>query len=189
MRNGCENVECAVPLGRKRRVGDTGILDVKAGVIAEDVLVLDFVEVLRVVLCDVDGVVRQVEGAFHAKIHHEGRTGVLLLRQLLIGPTAAEMVGNHSLHGTGKVRVNDHRIGAMRALTGADAHRATTGEQNLFHRLIKANVDSQPPGNPGHRNRNGRAAADGVEDAVFVFEEAQDAEQAWATKRGHPQIF
>ena len=56
-----EHVERAHPARRERRVGDARILDVKGGILGEDVPVFDLVEVARVVGRDVDVVMRKIE--------------------------------------------------------------------------------------------------------------------------------
>ena len=61
MRDRRQHVERAVAARRQRRIGDAGVLDVERRVFGEHVLVLDVVEVPRVILGDVDVVVRQVE--------------------------------------------------------------------------------------------------------------------------------
>ena len=73
-----QDVERAHPLRRERRVGDRCVLHVERRVVGQHVLVLDLVEVLRVVLGDVDVVVGKVVFPLDAEIHHEGRARIFL---------------------------------------------------------------------------------------------------------------
>ena len=123
-------------------------------------LVLDVVEVLRVVLGDVDGVVRQVEFAFDAEIHHEGGAGILLLRELLVRPATAKVVGNKTFHRAGEIGVDHHRIGAMRAvavvrtptarlpakrISSTGSFRQISTPRRSATRAIAAVIAEQPP--------------------------------------------
>lgn len=110
MRDRDENVKSAAAFGRKRRIGDAGVLDIERRIITQNLSGFDFFYVLRVVFGNVDRVMRQIESAVDAEIEHEGRTREFLFRDLLVTPSAPAMVGNQPLHGTRKVAIDNDRI-------------------------------------------------------------------------------
>ena len=99
------------------------------------------------------------------------------------------MIGNHALHRSGEVSVDHHGIGSIRAGGGANSHRATASEQDFFYRFVEADFNPETLGDTSHCRRDGCATANGMEHAVFIFEEAQDAEEARATERRHAEVF
>ena len=94
-----------------------------------------------------------------------------------------------AFHRAGEIGVDDNRVGAMRALGGANADGAFAGEEDLFDGLVQADFHAQPFGHAGHRGGEGGAAADGMKDAVFVFQEGKNREQARTAERRHAEIF
>ncbi len=184
-----ENVERAMPAGREGRISDAGILNVKRWIAAQDMLILDFVEVPLVILRDVDVVMWQVEATFDPEIHHEGRARVLLFGELSIGPTPPQFVWNELLHGAGEVGIYDHCIGFVGSVPGTNSDRFATCKKDLFHGLIEVNLNAEPLCNACQRCRDGAATTDRMPDTVLVFEKAQDAEQARTPKRRHAEIL
>ena len=175
VRDGREHVKRAVAARRKTGVGDAGVLYVKAGIIAQDMLVLDVIEVFHIVLRDVDGVVWELVTAFDAEIHHEGRAGIFLLRQLLVRPAMTQAIGNQILHGPGEISVHHHGIGGLGAARRADSDRASAGEEDFFNRFVEADFHTEALRDAGHGSGDRGASANRMINAVFVFEEAQDA--------------
>ena len=72
---------------------------------------------------------------------------------------------------------------------GAHADRAPAFEEHFLDRLIRADLDAEPLGHARHRRGHRGATADRMEDAVFVFEERENREQARAAERRHAEIF
>ena len=99
------------------------------------------------------------------------------------------MVGNHAFHRAGEVGVDDHGIGAMRPGTGADANRPATSEDDFFDWFVEEDFHAEPLRDASHRGSDGRAAADGMEHAVFVLKKAENAEQARAAEGRHAEVF
>ena len=94
-------------------------------------LVLDLVQIPRVVVGDMDGVMWQIERSLDAEIHHERRAGEFLARDLAIGPATAQAVGHEPLHGAGEVGVHDNRVGPMHDLARC-ARRRRGGRRTAF---------------------------------------------------------
>ena len=107
----------------------------------------------------------------------------------LIGPAPPKPVGNQLLHRPGKIGIDHDRIRAVSPVGRAHAHRAFAGEEDFFNGFVEADFDAQPLGDARHRGGDCGAAANRMKHAVFVFEEAQDAEQARAAERRHAEIF
>ncbi len=101
-------------------------------------LVFDLVEIARVVGGDVNVVVRQIELALDAEIHHEGRAGEFLARDFAVAPAAAQPVGNETLHGAGEIGVHHDRARLFHPSGGPDADRAPAFEEHFLDRRIDA---------------------------------------------------
>ena len=127
--------------------------------------------------------------ALDAEIHHEGRAGEFLARDLAIGPAAAQAVGHETLHGAGEVGVHHDRVRSFHAGCGAHADGAAALEEDFLDRLVGPDLDAESLGDARHRRRDRGATADRMKDAVFVFEEGENREQARAAERRHAEVF
>ena len=58
---------------------------------------------------------------------------------------------------------------------GANADRASAGEEDFFDRFVQADFHAEALRDARHGGGDRGAAADGMQDAVFVFEEAKES--------------
>src|SRR6185369_6332561 len=100
-----------------------------------------------------------------------------------------QAIGNKILHAPGEISVHHHGIGSLGAAWGADADRASAIEEDLFNRFVEADFHAEALRNAGHGSGDRGASANRMINAVFVFEEAQDAKKARATEWRHSEIF
>ena len=87
-----KHVQRAHPAWGECRVGQAGVLNIERRVAREDVTVLYFVEIARVVLGYVDTMMRKLDRSLQAEVHHERRARELLSRDLAIGPTTPQPI-------------------------------------------------------------------------------------------------
>ncbi len=118
------------------------------------------------------------------KVEHE-----YFLRELLVGPAPTEMVWDQSLHGAREIGIEHDGSGAMQPASGPDSDGAMPGKFDLERRIVEMNLDAQATRHASQRLGHGRASAPRVPDAIFIFQEAQDAEEAGTTKGRHAQVF
>lgn len=152
-------------------------------------LPFDLVEIPLIIARDVDVVMRQIVAALNAEVEHEGRAGELLSRKFLRVPPASVRVGNKTRHRTGKVGIHDHGISAVNTLTRAHSNSALICEEQLFDRLVQPDLDTHALRDTGESGSDCAAAADGMENAVFVLEEREDREKAGTAEGRHAEIF
>ena len=152
-------------------------------------LVLDLVEVARVIVGDVNGVMRQIELALDAEIHHEGRAGEFLAGNLAIGPTTAKVIGHEALHGAGEVGIDHDRIGRFHSRWPCARRPRVALRRALLRLAVETDLNAQSLGHARHRRGDRGATADRMEHAIFVFEERENREQARAAERRHAEIF
>ena len=64
-----------------------------------------------------------------------------------------KLVGHETFHRAGEVGVDDNRVGAMRALGGANTDGASAGEEDFFDGLVQADFHAQAcrPRGPSRR--------------------------------------
>ena len=132
-------------------------------------LVLDFVEVARVVGGNINAMVRQPEPSLHAEIHHEGRAREFLPRDLAIGPATPQPIGHQPRHCAGKVGIDHDRTRPLHADRRPDTNRAPALKNDLLHRLAKADFHAKTLRNTRHRSRYCGATADRMKHSIFVL--------------------
>src|ERR1700722_11361498 len=100
----------------------------------------DICYVLRVVLGNVDGVMRQIESPVDAEIKHESRTGELLFRDFLVTPSTSEMVRHQAFHGARKVPIDDNRIPRIGAGPSPKTNRTVFLKKHLLDWFIEQDL-------------------------------------------------
>ena len=80
-------------------------------------------------------------------------------------------------------------LALLHARRRAHADRAPAFEEHFLDGRVEADFHAEPLRDPRHRRGDGRAAADRMEDAVFVFEKREDREKARAAERRHAEVF
>ena len=88
-----------------------------------------------------------------------------------------------------EIAVDDDGSGRDAFAAGLDPDRLAVLVQDPVDRGVEADLDAHAAREPRHRVRHRAAAADRVKDAVLVFEEGQDREQARALERRHAEIL
>ena len=97
--------------------------------------------------------------------------------------------GHQLRHRVGEVGVDHQRVGPVFAAVGSHADGPPAVEQDFLHLFAEREPHAHLPGDAGHPLAHRGAPAERVPDAVLVFEERQDGEQARAVERRHAQVL
>ena len=88
-----------------------------------------------------------------------------------------------------KICVHDDFVSEELAFAGANTLDGFAVHDDRFHGLVHAEGDAEIFGDAGHTLAHTAQAANGVEDAVLVFEEGQHGEQAGAVEGRHTEVL
>ena len=89
----------------------------------------------------------------------------------------------------GEVGVDDHRIGRVVRAADGQPGGLLARRRRCARPRLEADLDAEPLATRAMASETRAAAALDVPDAVLVFQEAEDGEQARAAERRHPQVF
>ncbi len=119
--------------------------------------------------------VRQIHFAFNAEVHHERAAAVALgIKRCILECARAERVGDQVLQGPRGIGIHYHMVVAILGAIDYYAAGFVALEQDAFHWFAAADARAHFCGRISHRLRQRVAAADGVPDAVLVFDEWQN---------------
>ncbi len=107
----------------------------------------------------------------------------------LVVPLAPVVIGDEAAHGSGEVCVDDDGVGFEGAGCGLDAGGLAAFDEHALDGLVEEDLHAQLFRDASHGAGDCAAAADRVEDAVLVFQEGEDGEEAGAAEGRHAEVL